>query len=108
MSCENVCNHPRVNNIGVKFLVTIKDQDCEIIDVSTATIKKIYLKNPEDTVLEKTAFFETDGTDGKIYYTTVDGDLDMAGRWKIQGYVEIDDAKLFSTIAEFEVEENLI
>lgn len=108
MSCENICNHPRVNNIGVKFLATIKDQDCEIVDVSTALVKKIYFKNSEDTVLEKNASFETDGTDGKIYYISQDGDLSVAGRWKMQGYVEIGTAKLFSSIAEFEVEENLV
>jgi len=108
MSCEN-CNSPRIGNIGVKFLVTIKDQDCSVIDISTASLKRLYFKAPDNTISYFSATFQTDGTDGEIYYITSNSsDLNIAGVWQIQAYVEIGTAKLFSNIGKFNVEENLI
>lgn len=107
MACSDICNNPRVGNIGVKFLVTIKDQDCNVVDISTATVKKIYFEDSERNVTSYNASLETDGTDGKMYYLTDTGDLSVSGQWRIQGYVEIDSSKLYSTIEEFVVEDNL-
>lgn len=108
MSCEN-CNSPRVTNIGVKFLATIKDQDCVAINISTASLKRLYFKAPDDTIKYFSANFESDGSDGKIYYiTNSTGDLHVAGSWKIQAYVEIGTAKLYSNIETFMVEDNLL
>ena len=39
------------------------------------------------TVLTKTASFYTDGSDGIIQYTTINGDLDTAGEWGVQAYI---------------------
>lgn len=34
------------------------------------------------TMLTKAGSFTTDGTDGKLSYTTIAGDLSVAGEWK--------------------------
>jgi hypothetical protein len=75
-------------DIGAAFILTIKDQDGAVVDVSGATTKQIKFLKPDGlTVLTKSAVFETDGTDGKIKYVTVSDDLDVAGYWARQGYV---------------------
>ena len=74
------------NNIGVAFKATIKE-DGVAVDVSAASTKQLKFKRPDGSSFTKTATFVTDGTDGKIQYVTVDGDLNMAGAWTQQGYV---------------------
>ena len=96
-------------DVGTIFRLTIKDTAGAAIDVSTAVTKYIYFKNPAGTTLPaKTAAFTTDGTDGKIQYTTIAGDIDMVGTWHVQGYVETslgkfwtekDSFKVYSTLA---------
>ena len=71
------------NDIGTKFLVTVKD-GTTAVDISTATEKLIIFKKPNGGILSKAATFETDGTEGKIYYNSVSGDLDTTGSWEIQ------------------------
>ena len=85
------------NDVGTVIEVIIKDEDNVAIDVSAATVKTIRLRNPAGTVMEKTAVFVTDGTDGKIKYTTVDGDLDATGDWRTQAYIEIGSTVKFYT-----------
>ena len=76
----------RYNNIGVGFKPRIME-DGVAVDVSAATTKQIKFKRPDGTSFTKTASFLTDGTDGRLLYVTVNGDLNMAGNWKLQGYV---------------------
>lgn len=78
-----------VGDIGTVFTLTIKDEDGSPVDLSSATIKQILFKSPKTkTLLTKAATFVTSGSDGKIQYETIDGDLDESGLWKIQGYIE--------------------
>ncbi|NLB81929.1 MAG: hypothetical protein GX800_10065, partial [Clostridiaceae bacterium] len=53
------------------------------------------------------AEFDSDGTDGKLKYTTIAGDIDTVGRWQVQAYVEIGAAKYYSTKCTFVVQSNL-
>jgi len=71
------------NDIGTKFLVTVKD-GTTAVDISTATEKLIIFKKPDGGILTKTCTFETDGTDGKVFYCSVSGDLNETGSWEIQ------------------------
>ena len=57
--------------------------------------------------MTKTAVFNSDGTDGKIYYTIVSGDFDEAGTYKIQGKVVISDGTFYTDIQSFKVHRNL-
>lgn len=81
-----------VGDIGTVFTLTIKDDAGAAVNVSSAAgagTKKIKFLRPDGTVLEKTATFTTDGTDGKITCTSASGDLNQAGMWKMQGYVAL-------------------
>ena len=95
------------NDIGTIFRLTITDTDDAAVDVSSATVKFIYFKKPDGTKAKKTAVFYTDGSDGIIQYVGVSGDIDQAGEWQVQGYVETSDGKFFSEIADFTVRATL-
>ena len=53
------------------------------------------------------AGFDSDGTDGKMYYNTVADDLDEAGSYKLQGKVAITDGTFYTDITTFKVHRNL-
>ena len=88
-----------VNDIGTVFRVTIYD--------TTATTKNFIFQRPDGTSFTKVATFTTDGSDGKIEYATVDGDLGKAGTWSIQAYVATSGGTWNSSVANFRVFENL-
>ena len=99
-------NEIHLNDVGTKFLVTITDGS-SAVNVSTASTKQIIIKKPSGSKLTKTASFNSDGTDGKIYYTTVADDLDEAGSHKLQGKVIISDGTFYTDITTFKVHRNL-
>jgi hypothetical protein len=96
----------RVDDEGTIFEITLTSGGAAV-DISTATVLRIKFKKPTGTVVTQTAVFSTDGTDGKLRYTTVAGDLDVPKWWKLQGYIEMPNWKGHSKIGEFEVFENL-
>ena len=63
-------NEIQQNDIGTKFLVTIKDGD-SAVDISGASTKQIIIKKPSGETLTNSASFNSDGTDGKIYYNAI-------------------------------------
>lgn len=93
-----------VGDEGTSVGGTVKDQDKAIVDVSGAISKKIRITDPSGTMTEHDAAFITDGTDGGIHYITTTGDIDTAGLWYYQGYVELPLGKWFTDIHSFEVE----
>lgn len=93
-------------DIGTKLLVTITD-DGNIVDISSASSLSIFIKKPNGTILSRAGTLETDGTDGKMYYITVVGDLDKAGVYKIQGHVTLLNGSYFTSTANFKVHCNL-
>jgi len=99
-------NEIHVGDIGTVLRVTVKDGD-DAVDVSTATTKTIILEDPSGNNSDKAATFTTDGTDGKIQYTTVSGDLDERGNWSIQAKVVMPSGTWYSDIYTFEVHGNL-
>jgi hypothetical protein len=104
MTCASDEIH--VNDIGTTFKCLIKDDD-DIRDVSTASTKELIFLKPSGETLTKTASFTTDGTDGYIQYTSVDGDLDESGFWKIQAHIVLGSLDLRSNIEVFKVHPNL-
>ena len=108
MACSEQEVH--YNDIGTVFLVTVKDcvsGTSTALDVSTATSLQIVFKSPSGTSSTKTASLNSDGTDGKIYYTSVDGDLNETGTWRMQAVVSIDGGTYRSEVGTFKVYENL-
>ena len=106
-------NEIHVDDLGTKFIVTVKDGD-SVINVSGATTKNIIFKKPSGTKVTAAASFETDGSDGVISYIvtgTEDGDLgvlDEAGTYKIQAYVVLSAGNEFrSDISTFKVYRNI-
>lgn len=108
MSCSEKEIH--VNDIGTVFLVTVKD--CvsgteTTLNISTATTLQFIFSTPSGTTKTRTAVFDTDGLDGKIKYTTINGDLDEPGTWKLQARIVMGGGDWKSDITSFRVYENL-
>jgi len=96
----------RLGDIGTVFEITLME-DSDVVDVSSATTKQIIFEDPSGTTRTKPAAFSTTGADGKIKYTSVSGDLNRTGKWKMQAYVETPSGKWHSDIASFRVYPNL-
>lgn len=94
-------------DIGTIIELTIKDGS-QIVDISGATTKDIFLKKPvSSTVLTKSGAFSTDGTDGKLRYSTINGDLDEVGVWEVQAHLINPAGEWRSDIKEMSVFDNL-
>jgi len=97
-----------VGDVGTVFELTITEQDGTVVDVSSVATKTIYFKKPNSAKIAATASFTTNGTDGKIKYASQTNDIDMAGLWKIQGYVEFASGdKFYSEVVSFTVRANI-
>lgn len=100
-----------VGDIGTKLYATIVETIngvTDVVDVSNAILKKILLWKPDATVIQKDAEFVTDGTDGELVYTTVSGDLNLAGVWKIEAKVQLTNGTWHSEIKTFRVYDILV
>jgi hypothetical protein len=95
-----------LNDVGTVFELTIKEGST-IVDVSTTTAKQIKFLKPSGEVLTKTASFTTDGTDGKIKYASIAGDLDEVGPWEIQAVVTFASGEWNSNTSQFDVYRNI-
>jgi hypothetical protein len=70
-----------IGDIGTKLSLDIGE------NVSTATVKRIYYLKPDGKEGWWAATLETGNL--ILSYTTKAGDLDVAGSWKLQAYVEM-------------------
>ncbi len=96
-------------HVNMIFLIKVRVSDENgIKDISTYTTKTLYLTKPDASVLSKTMTFSTDGTNGYVQYTTVAGDLDQAGLYRVQVYLSKAGTTLYSDIGSFRVLENLV
>jgi hypothetical protein len=62
-------------------------QDGVAVDISSYTTLQLIFRDPSGTQSAKTATFNTDGTDGVLKYTVADGDIDVAGSWRVRARV---------------------
>ncbi len=84
-------------DIGLTIRLTI-DDDGTVRNISGQSALLIYLTKPNNgNVLTKTGSLTSDGTDGKLEYVTVDGDLDTPGEWTAQGHVTESSSPIFWT-----------
>ena len=87
-----------IGDVGTVIELTIKDENGDAVNVSAATVKQIKFDKPGAAPsVTKTAVFSTNGSDGKIRYTTITGDIDVPGEWKARGYVELGSSVKFHT-----------
>jgi len=96
-----------VGDIGTVIRLTILDQDGNALDISLATTLQIAFKKPNGTTVQKTAVLVGTGTDGKVYYQFVTGDLDVAGAWIAQAKVVLPGGTWYTTEALFNVSPKL-
>lgn len=97
----------RYNQIGLLIETTIKDQDKVVIDLSSATSKKLILESPKGIRKENDASYVTDGSDGKFKYVTQSNDLNELGVWELQFVIIKDSNTYSSSLGSFEVKRNL-
>lgn len=95
-----------VNDVGTQFRLLITD-DGEAVDISNSTNVVIFFRKPSGTKIEKEANFYNDGSDGIVFCTSEDGDLDEIGTYKIQAKVEINESAFHSSVASFKVHHNI-
>jgi hypothetical protein len=92
-----------VGDIGTVFEVTVTDQAAAVVDISGASTKTMNFVKPNGVVVSKTAVLVNTGTDGKMQYTVIAGDLDLAGQWAAQGRVVIGAGAWRTTPLDFTV-----
>ena len=90
---------------GTKIVVTVTDDTGTVEDISSATTRSILLTDPSGTETTKSASFTTDGTDGKIEYTTVNGDINASGTWELQILLSAASFSRKSNVVKFVVTE---
>lgn len=88
----------------VEIRFTIRNQDGIIIDLSDpGYTTTIVLKRAGSTKTTYDSEFQTDGSDGKVFYRTVPADLDKAGPWKAQCIVTVGTDEYPTNVANFTV-----
>jgi len=102
MACADI----RLNDIGTVFELTIMDCDV-IVDLAGYTSLVILFKKPDKTTVTRVGTLTTDGSDGKMQYVSVAGDLDLLKSWQIQARVTLPTGTWSSDISKFTVKENL-
>ena len=100
-------NEIHQNDIGTAFTITVMD-DTTIVPIQSATTRQFKFKKPSGIVVTKNNVpFVTDGSDGRLRYTTIADDLDEAGKWYIQVYLVITGWTGHSDQGDFVVYSNL-
>ena len=93
-----------VGDVGTIFLLNIVD-DNVAVDLSGGVSGSniVLFKKPDGTSIQRQATFNSDGTDGRIKYTSVSGDLDQPGTWYISANVNTLGGKWTATALPFTV-----
>jgi|SRR6056300_308722 hypothetical protein len=95
-----------VGDVGTQLIMTVKD-DGVVVDISSASSLSVIIKKPDGVNYTKTGTLLNDGTDGKMYYISVNGDFNAAGNYKIQGIVTLSGGTFYTSISTFKVFCNL-
>jgi hypothetical protein len=101
-----MANQLRQGAVGAVIRVRLFENGAAL-PASTATVKTLKFQKPSGTVISRPAVFETDGSDGRFLYTTVDGDLDESGPWVGQMFLELASGKFPSEEFSFNIAGNL-
>ena len=90
------------NAIGVAVVLTVNEAGAAV-DISAATSMQIIFAKPDGKTLTKTATFDSGGTDGKLKYSTIAGDLTKIGLWKVRASFILGSFNGKTSWGEFEV-----
>ena len=97
---------PHVDDYGTPFTLTIYDYSNAVLDLSNSLTRQIIFIKPDTSQIVTTGSFVTDGTDGKIRYTSASGLLDTAGEWGIQGRIVFANGSWSTEVQGFVVSAN--
>ena len=90
--------------IGLALELEVLDETGAAVNLSAASVLQLKLRAPGGNTETYTAVLSGDGTDGKMrYVTTSTEDLDAAGTWTKQGYIEVGTFKGYTSRSTFEV-----
>lgn len=95
-----------VGDTGTVFEATIKSAGVAV-DLSSAGTLQLIFQKPDGTLLQKTAVYTGNGTDGRIQYVTVAADLTTPGVWHLQGRIVIGTNEWRTNVQTFTVYPNL-
>lgn len=104
MSTLSACQYL---DVGTIFRVTIQDFDGEVVDISPASTMELIFRRPNGSTFSRDASYYTDGTDGVIQYTSIAGDLNAVGTWKLQAKVTMPSVSWHTEVGSFVVNPNL-
>lgn len=94
---------------GVNFVVTLLDEQTnQILNISSATNINFIFRRPDKVTYIVDGSLYTDGTDGKVQYTSQPSDMTVAGLWKFQVSYQLNGATKLSSYTTFQVSSNLI
>jgi hypothetical protein len=94
-----------VGAVGIPIILTMRDCDNELIDVSGATTKQIILKSPAGSATTYTASYPTGetGVEGRIAYALLANNISAAGIWTAYAKVVKSGVTYISAPEEFDV-----
>jgi hypothetical protein len=97
-----------VDDIGTKIRVTIVEgvTNPVAVDITGYTSIDFIFEKPDKTQITRTASVES-AANGIVFYTTISGDLDQPGRWRMQLDMTLPAWDGKSDLGEFLVYENL-
>lgn len=91
------------NDYGAVMELTVKDESGDAVDLSSASTYTITFRKPDGSTATKDLSFGTDGSDGVVTYTFIDGDLDQAGLWTYQVSILLPSGEFHSRPQSFRV-----
>jgi len=95
-----------VGDVGTKLIFTIQDGSNPVDLSGYSSIVLIFVK-PDKTELSKAVQFETDGTDGVVYYVSQSGDFSVAGQYKLQAVASTGSSVFSSSVVIIPVSCNI-
>lgn len=103
-----ITRNAQKDDVGVALVVEMTNESDGLpFDISQASDLVLKLGYPDGSSEDFTALLYTDGTDGKLYYVTQEGDLSEVGICTLQGKVTIGGAPISSQVRPFQVNENV-
>lgn len=96
-----------LGDIGTIFEYVVKNQAGAVENLSAADEVTLIWQKPSKVRVSLTPTKPNGGADGLIRYTTLAGDLDEAGDWRVQVYVSVDGGEWHTDIGTFRVHNNL-
>jgi len=73
----------RVGDIGTQFLFTVRNSsDSSLINISNYSNRTVTFIKPNGDQITVSGTLYTDGTDGKLFYNSVSGNIDQIGFWR--------------------------